>query len=269
MVGTPHVNNYVLGRGEVAIAKFTDAVLQIAGSFRYIGNTPAFGTATATTDLDHYSSDHGIKTKDQTVTLQVDKTGTFTCDDISLDNLVMSFLGSKATVLGVAGTVTAEAHNGVYAGGMILLGVSSSNPAGRRDISAITALTDDTPTTPVVYTAGTDYTFDATTGQIHLVTGGAIIDGKNLRATYTTVATNKFDQTLAGNTPFEGAMMFTAYNPVGNQIDYFIPWIKITPDGTYDLKGDVWQEMKFKYTILDPRDGRAAVYMNGRPYAAS
>ena len=80
MVGTPHYNNYTLGRGEVQFALFGDSVKQIPQAFRYLGDTPEFALTVATTMLDHFNSDHGIKVKDQSIPLEINRSGTVTVD---------------------------------------------------------------------------------------------------------------------------------------------------------------------------------------------
>lgn len=271
MVGTPHINNYTLGRGEVAFAAFADPNTQKPLGFRYLGDTPEFGITTATTNLDHYNSDHGIKIKDQSIVLEINRSGTFSTDDVSLDNLALLYFGTKQTNATAAATVTAEPLAGPSRGGSsFVLGMSSANPAGIRNLASFTSL-QSTGGTPVTYVAGKDYSVDLTTGQVIIIpalNGGTIPDGTSLTATYGVAATQN-DQVISSNTPIEGAILFTSYNPAGNKIDYFLPWVKLSPDGEYNLKGDTWQTIKFKMDILDPKDGRAAVYANGRAYTGA
>lgn len=54
--------NYTLGRGKVYFARFTSG--QVPGPFRYIGNTPEFNLTIELETLDHFSSDEGIREKD-------------------------------------------------------------------------------------------------------------------------------------------------------------------------------------------------------------
>lgn len=268
MVGTPHTNNYTLGRGELSFSLFSDPNTQKPAGFRYVGDTPEFAINTATTNLDHYNSDHGIKIKDQSIVLEINRTGTFTTDDISMDNLALLYFGTKQTNTTTTATVTAEALGGKsFQGSQFVLGMTAANPAGIRNLATFVSL-QSTATTPVVYVSGTDYTVDLTTGLLTLIPlsqGGTIPDGTSLTASYTVAATQN-QQVISSNNPIEGALLFTSYNPAGNKIDYFLPWVKLAPDGDYNLKGDTWQQIKFKMDILEPKDGRAGIYANGRAY---
>ncbi len=68
-------------------------------------------------------------------------------------------------------------------------------------------------------------------------------------ATYdTTVAS--YDRVISGGTAIEGTLRFIADNPTGDNIDYFFPWVKITPNGDMALKGDTWQVLPFNVEVL-------------------
>ena len=96
-------NNYTLGRGEMHLGQFKPGTQTPRGE-RYLGNTPELGYTAEQESLDHYSSDYGIRQKDQSVTLQLDYSGSFVTDNISPANLAMMFLGEAAvkTVTGGA-----------------------------------------------------------------------------------------------------------------------------------------------------------------------
>src|SRR5690242_11248499 len=85
--------NYTLGRGKLYFAKFLTGTQNTNGE-RYIGNTPALGLKFDATMLDHYDSDQGIKEKDDSITLQVNREGSFTTDNVSPENLALLFFGS-------------------------------------------------------------------------------------------------------------------------------------------------------------------------------
>lgn len=257
--------NFTLGRGKVYFAEFKPGTKTPDG-FKYVGNTPSMNMTSNSQDLIHYDADEGIKQPDESILLQLDRTIAVECDNINFANLAKFLLGSTADITTTAATVTAEPINGVHPGMVYLLGQSSDLPAGLRALASVNTVTDDAGT-PVTFDVGTDYTFDLASGTITVVEGGAIEDGANLRVTYHTAATT-FTQVVSGETEFQGAMLFVANNPAGQNINHLFTFVRVAPDGDYALKGDTWQTIKFKVTSLLPQDGRAAWYANGVPQAA-
>lgn len=260
--------NYTLGRGKLYFAKFLPGTQNTNGE-RYIGNTPALGLKFDATMLDHYDSDQGIKEKDDSITLQVNREGSFTTDNVSPENLALLFFGTTDTLSVTGATVTGETFTAVHTGVTYQLGVTQQNPAGARGIvypgvsGTLFKVTDDAGT-PATFTAGTDYKFDPVTGRLEILEGGAIVDGTtNLKVDYTT-ETKSQQRVISGSNPVEGLMRFISANPAGKDMDYLLPWVKLTPDGDFTLKGDEWQQLKFKVEVLK-RTGYEALYINGRP----
>lgn len=88
--------NYVVGRGRLFFGQFK-ANTRVARGQLYFGNTPALSLSQSEDMLDHYSSEGGVRVKDASVSLQNDSAGSFQCDNISLDNLVLWFRGYKVS----------------------------------------------------------------------------------------------------------------------------------------------------------------------------
>jgi hypothetical protein len=57
-------NNYVIGRGKLYWDQFLTGTQTPTGQ-RYLGNTPALSMTSAYQNLDHYSSDFGLRVKDE------------------------------------------------------------------------------------------------------------------------------------------------------------------------------------------------------------
>ena len=55
-----------------------------------------------------------------------------------------------------------------------------------------------------------------------------------------------------------------AYNPQGKNYDWFMPYVKLSPNGDFALKGDEWQQIPFSVEILK-KSGYEALYIDGRP----
>lgn len=262
-------DNQTLGRGEIHFSTFLIGTKTPSG-FRYVGNTPSFGISIRTQTLDHYSSDRGIKIKDKSVPLQTDYSATLTMDDIQPENLALLFLGNSETVTQAPATATAETITSVLPGLSYQLGLSDANPAGVRNLANVKLSIPGTISSGITnpLSLGTDYTVDTTRGIVTFLTSSkAVTSGATVAVTYD-VTTYKEDRVISGTQSLVGALKFLAYNPQGDQIDYYMPYVRISPTGDFALKADTWQQMSFTTDILVQSD-RAAIYANGTPYSAS
>lgn len=251
--------NYTLGRGKVYFGRFAEGATEPTG-FRYIGNTPEFNLTIEDETLDHYSSDKGIREKDDSVPLEVNRSGSMTCDNIVVDNVALFFFGTTSAITTSALTSQSENLSGVVAGMSYQIGLTVSNPVGIRGVENVTVESNPAGTT---YTLNTDYRLDADRGMVEIIDGGAITDGDDITVNYD-IAASTSTRVISGSAPVEGAMRFIAANPKGADFDYFFPYVKITPNGDYALKGDEWQTIPFSLEILKQGD-KDAIYMDGKP----
>jgi len=269
--------NYTLGRGEVHFARFVTGTFD-APDERYIGNTPEFSLTIEQEVLDHFSSDHGIREKDESIALQVNRTGSMVCDDIDPENVALFFFGSASSIVEAGGAITNEvlaATNGVTQGYHYQLGVSTTRPAGAKGIAGGPDTSNSGGVNPVVYdrdnsnslveayVEGTDYTIDYELGRLYVVIGGGIANGTQLEVDYS-IRASTYTRVISGSQPVEGAMRYIAFNPAGDDIDYYFPWVKVSPNGDYNLKADEWQSIPFTIEVLKRTD-REAIYMDKRP----
>ena len=91
----------------------------------------------------------------------------------------------------------------------------------------------------------------------------AVTPNASINVTFAVKASTR-DRVISGSDPVEGAMRYIAFNPKGLNFDYYLPYVKITPNGDYALKGDEWQQIPFTIEALKPANGEA-IYMDGRP----
>lgn len=263
--------NYTVGRGEVHFAQFQPGT-QIPGGYRYLGNTPEFSLTLESTKLDHFGSDRGIREKDASVTIEVARSGSIVADEIMIENLAMFFFGNSERITQAGATIVAEQINGVIPGRSYQLGQTDANPVGAKKVAfpgtgpTLFTVKDDTTPTATTFTANTDYVIDADRGWLTIVEGGAIQAGDNLRVDYTTLAA-LYDRVISGAEPVSGALKFLTFNPVGKQFDYYLPYVSISPNGDFNLKGEEWQQIPFSMEILR-KGSMEAVYLNGQPFTA-
>ena len=269
----PFENNYTLGRGEIYFAR-KDLVTGALGGERYLGNTPAANLTAEEEKLEHFSSDRGIRVKDKTVTLQVNYTGTLEVDNIDYENVALFFLGETENLTVARTTVASEQVGvtgvGVEKGMFYQLGMSAANPAGAKGIifpgSAGTAFTLTNAGTPLVH--GTDFVVNAELGRVEILdTSTAVDDGDILTASYTVAASTR-RRVISGSTAVTGSLRYVAYNPEGEQIDYYMPSVTLSPNGDFALKSDEWQVIPFNIDVTKRDADTAAIYGEGRAITA-
>lgn len=253
--------NYTLGRGMIYFAKFLPGTTTPGGE-RYLGNTPEFSLTIESENLDHYSSDAGIREKDDSVILQTDRSGALTTDSINPDNLSLFFFGSKDVVSVTAAAAQTDTFTGSPAGMAVQLGTSNLSPSGARNVENV--VLTPSPSSPAL-TALTDYTIDLVRGRV------LFEDTPNVRA-LTQVAfafdvkASSRNRVISGSQPIEGSLRYVANNPKGDNFDYFMPWVKLAPNGDFQLKADEWQTVPFSIEVLK-KPGYEAIYCDGQPFA--
>lgn len=257
--------DYTLGSGELhwAMSTVQGAPPIALAPFRYLGNTPELSQAQSSTKLDHFDADHGVKQKDDSIILQLDRTGKFKADSMDVENLALFFLANNTTYSQAAATAVVETPT-ISPGDGFQLG-TSVNPSGLRGITNYVMTDFATPAT--TYQAGTDYLLDPETGWVKIPTGSAIPAATKVTNTFDATASTRIQIISTQNALLEGAMKFIATNAKGTKRDYFWPYVQLSPDGDFTMKGDTWMEMNFNFDILTPGDGRAAMYIDGRPNA--
>lgn len=377
-------NNYTLGRGELYFARYKDGT-EIPEGERYLGNTPEFNLTIEQETLDHFSSDFGIREKDESIALQVNRTGSLTTDNIDPENVALFFFGEKSDAAVAAASGLNEVFEAVTPGLYYQIGASPSTPAGVKGLASATLAAEGTTlvaatgtltatdqpvdgetvtigtkvytfqdtltnvdghvkigaslaasltnlknaingtggvpgtdyaaatvahtlvtatstgTTVVVtaksagtggnsiattatyadasfggatltggsgtaYVLGTDYDVDLTLGRIEILDGGAIVEGTDVEVFYALAASSR-SRIISGSAPVQGQLRYVARNPKGENIDYLMPKVNISPNGDYALKGDDWQTIPFNLEILK-KDGYEAIYAEGRPVFA-
>lgn len=252
------MGNYTIGRGQVFLSEFVPGTFSPKG-FRAVGNAPTFNLASQPQMLAHYSSTGGVRVKDASVMLQVDTTGTLTLDEVDFENLALFFLGESATVAQTSATTQTYTITDAVKGMLYQVGATPTNPVGFRSLTAVGVAVGATPKT-----LNTDYTIDLVRGLITILPGGTIADGDDVVVTYSRSAIS-MRQTISGRTEFEGALLYVANNPEGDNIDYLLPYVKVAPNGDFPLISDEWQQMPCTVEVLTA-PGLEAVYASGQPF---
>jgi hypothetical protein len=255
-------NNYTLGRGQVHFARFKTGT-QTPDGFFYIGNTPEFSLTIESETLDHFSSDEGIREKDDSVPLEVNRTGSMTTDNIDPKNVALFFFGSDSVLTQASVASSTETLVGIKEGHSYKLGATPSNPTGYMGIDPTGFAVETTiGATPLV--VDVDYTVDLDNGIISFVEGSVLaVDGVDIDVTYAVLGSSR-ERVISGSEPVEGSIMYVTKNPKGTDAVFYMPYCKITPNGDYALKGDEWQQIPLSIEVLKPAVGEA-IYRDGTP----
>lgn len=254
--------NYVLGRGKLFFDPFVSNTKNKTGE-RYLGNTTEFALTLESDKLDHFGSDEGVKVKDDSVLLELNRSGSLTTDNISKENIALFLLADVNTVTQAATPVVNEALGVLKPGRYYQLGATSGNPSGVRGVSSVT-VTIDPAGSATSAVLNTDYTLDAALGRIYVVEGGAFDGVKNAEVDYTPTANTRTQVVTNASASIEGALRFISFNAKGEQVDVYMPYVTLTPSGDWSLKGDDWQNMSFDVEVGELA-GYAAIYVDGRP----
>lgn len=257
----PTAKNIVLGAGHL----FFDE-LDVNGNLTgetYIAETSNFAMNVSAESLEAWSDDGAIAEKLLDQPTRVTRDGTFNAKSIDDALLNLFFIATKTTQSTTAGAKAAtaiNAGNGVKQGRWYQLGVSASLPAGVRGIENVVIKEGVT-----AQTLDTDYKLDAATGRIYIVIGGGIADDTVLTADYDETTTSWSELATNDNGAAQGALRFVSDNTAGENRDYYFTKVTLKPDGEYSLKSreDV-QQVGFAFAALNPGDGRAALYIDGR-----
>lgn len=254
--------NYTIPKGKIY---FDDGTGE-----EYLGNTPGADLSVEATSLDHYSAESGIREKDDTALVEINRKLAITADDISVGNWSRFIIGSIGSIAQTAVAVVdavlgAVALGKVQQGRYYQLGVTSGNPSGVRDVTGVTIKVG-----AATKTLGTDYTLDATLARIYIVPGGGIANDDIVLESYTPVAGSREQVVSASAASTAGALRFVADNPKGTNRDIFLPSVNLKPSGTAKLKGEQaeFMQLSFEIEILKKDATTGAVYIDGRNVAA-
>lgn len=263
--------NYVLGKGRVYFDQFATGTKNPTGE-RYLGNTPEFSQTQAQESLDHIDADQGLNVKDESIIISNELTGSFVSDNISNENIAMWFGGDASALVVASATAVVDTDFVAKRGRTFQVGTSASTPMGTRKITNVkvsTVTAGATPSDPPVVTEiatadmPANFEIDLERARIYIEPDAPdVADGDVLRVTYDQEAYSR-EVIIAKGQQISGALRFLADNPHGKNRDYFYPYVKITSNGDYALKGDSWLQMSFNFEVLKKDASTERAYIDG------
>lgn len=256
------IGNFTLGRGKLYFDRFEKDVQVVAKTIgegeRYLGNSPEVAFTSDTETLDHFNSDEGVKEKNLSVLLSINRSGSFTLDDVSPENLALLFLGESMSLTQVAATAQSEDIT-VKLGRFYQLGTSLTLPSGVRSVDTVVVKKG----TADVVKEG-NYDIDLATARLFIHADAVEIEEDDVLTVTFDVKASTRDMVISKSNAIYGALRYIAANPVGKNRDVFAPYVKLSPTGDYNLKGDDWQQMNFAFDVLKKAEGIESVYIDGR-----
>lgn len=257
---------YVIGKGRLMFDHFLPGAKTSTGE-RYLGNTPELSASADVETLDHYDADEGLNVKDESITVENNLSLSFTTDNISPENLALWFQGPMAKLTIAPATALVETH-AAHLGRFIQLGTNADTPSGARGVTNVVVAKvtpaadpeDDPVSTPI--TAAGNVDIDLEMGRVFIEPDAAdIAEGDSLSITYD-IEGGVRNIIIGRGDEIRGSLRFISKNPIGKQRHYFYPYVKLTSNGDYALKGSEWQQMSFSVEVLKKDAATERVYID-------
>ena len=245
----------VLGRGEVYFDRFLPGT-RIGTGERYIGNTPTFQVARTIERIGRARSYRGRMVETAGHVISESHTVNFTTDNISMENVAewYGYDQSTSSVIAPIGLIdeTFLMRRGRY----YQLG-STIEPSGVRGVENVTLIRG----TVEIPMAG-NYEVDRAEGRIYILPAALNL----LDATQVTVRFEYRRQrrlkVVSQPNEIHGALRFRSLNPYGPRKHLFMPFVRLMPRGSIDLKGDEYQQMMFEATAMRLNPTTEQVYID-------
>jgi len=261
---TPVVNNYRTGRGAVFFDAFAPGTQSLTGEM-FLGDCKGFNVAIKTTQTDHYQSTGGVKVMDESAAIQADASGQIQSENVDANQLSRFLFasGGPQTITQAAGAIAPEQIGPVLLGAYYQLGrAGGANPVGVQSLSTATKPVVKNGAGTTTYVEGVDYLVDYTMARIQPLPGGSITSGETLSVGYSLLAVSK-TRVTAGTKPMEGAVRYISDNSTGSNDVWYLPWVKLVPNGTYDAIGDKFAEITFDLKVLLLSSASTFMFVDG------
>lgn len=228
---------------------------------RQFGNCPGFSLSVEGEKAPHYSSQGGLREKDEEILIEVTRKASLTTDNISAQNLSLFLSGEVVTASQTQGVVNGEVLT-VSPGLLYQLGRTSQLPTGVRNVSAV-VVTNEAGTT--TYELDKDYELDAALGMLQIKAGGDIGASTKIKVAYTRPEASWQRIKSGSGSDLKGALQLIADNAHGENRDWWFPSVSLSPSGELPLiqEGTDYSQIGFDVEVLKPDNGEA-VYVDGR-----
>ena len=226
-----------------------------AKGFRYLGSSKELNLTQENETLEHKSSECGFNTTDEEIIISSKLTGSFTLDNINTENLAMFFAGEVSNQTQTEATGKTEIRK-VYPSLGYRLGTSKENAKA------------GTPATATLV-EGVDYEYTPETGFLMIgdtnSTSQIKAEGTWVVVTYDLKKAAR-EVIISKGQSIVGEFLFRGCNAKGENRQYWMPKVRLSPNGDFALKGgEEWSQMAFNITALEPEGAGSMLYINGQP----
>lgn len=233
----------VLGRGEVYFDRFLPGTRTGTGE-RYIGNTPAFQVARTIERVGRARSYRGRKVETPGHVISESHKVNFTTDNISMEN-VAEWYGDENSASSVIAPIGLIDETFLMRRGRYYQLGSTIEPSGVRGVENVTLIRG----TVEIPMAG-NYEVDRAEGRIYLLPAALnILDNTQISVRFEYRRQRRLKVVSQPN-EIHGALRFRSLNPYGPRKHLFMPFVRLMPRGSIDLKGDEYQQMMFEATAM-------------------
>ena len=233
----------VLGRGEVYFDRFLPGTRTGTGE-RYIGNTPAFQVARTIERVGRARSYRGRKVETPGHVISESHKVNFTTDNISMEN-VAEWYGDENSASSVIAPIGLIDETFLMRRGRYYQLGSTIEPSGVRGVENVTLIRG----TVEIPMAG-NYEVDRAEGRIYLLPAALnILDNTQISVRFEYRRQRRLKAASRPN-EIHGALRFRSLNPYGPRKHLFMPFVRLMPRGSIDLKGDEYQQMMFEATAM-------------------
>jgi len=195
----------------------------------YFGKTDGITFSTSIEWKDHYDTEGCTPVLDAKYVAKKSADVKFSTSEITLEMLNRAFLGTL--VDSSQSAVTNEAI--VVDGTKVKVGYIVDTGYYNATSLLVTDSTDST-----TYVEGTDYSFDAKSGYITILEGGAIFDGEELHLTISAPAITMRTSATLKESALTGRFIVVTSSQTGNNYKYVFKKVSVTQDGDFALKGE-------------------------------
>lgn len=253
--GRRRTQDLTLGGGSLYIALLdTTTGLEDDAGFRDADNVTEFTLTIDIEELEHQSTEFGVRSTDKKIVLQRELTFGFTLDKISAQNLALWALGGTSTLVNpaVVGFSAQVVTDSAELGRWYNIRDGSGNPVGDIETANVTIRRDPSGT-PVTLVDGTDYLLDENHGRFFVLTGGAVVQGDEidvaLAADAGAVANLDLVEAFTSTSTQRYVIEFHQHDGCeGTVARYIIHSCTIQPDGDAGLVAEEFQTLSFTGT---------------------
>jgi len=250
LLDTGKTGNYTIGGTRILFSE--EISTGVFSEYFDLGNIVSASIAAEIDRLEHFTAKTGTRTKDREVVRQASFSIPFSFDEPNAYNLNLLFMGKKTGVTTVAADVAAvvdEAHTVTQGRAFFLNKLANTTPTIVVTVGV----------TPCVL--GVDYelvVIGKTVGVRALVGSIVLTDGATALVDYTAAVPAAKKIVPLDNPAKSGKAKLLFVSDTGNEFQWAIPSVSISPDGDFAYNDQDWSAVGMRMAVQS--DGSAEPY---------